>query len=108
MSPLNWITLILAVGVHLACQTIGSQVAMSSSYENSDDGNQSRYLDRVQFATGIAQFGALFAFVTQLIPIQAVQTAGIITLVIAIIALLLVRAGLLYTGLSPDDNTGAD
>jgi hypothetical protein len=92
MSLINWIVLALAVVVHWRCQVNGHRFAMSSSYSDDDENHD---LNRLETANGVAQIGAIIAFISQWIPIVFVRWVGFIALGVAILAFILMQTGLL-------------
>ena len=85
MSILNWIALVLAVVLWIVSQNIANGVAMASSTVK-EGSPADKALDHMETIGGIAAVGALLTFISQLIPIPAVKTVGLIILAISFLS----------------------
>jgi hypothetical protein len=108
MSVLNWIALGLSLVLWMIGQNIGHGVGMASSAPIKKGSAEDVYLDRVQVVGAIAAFGALFTFVSQLIPIPIVKTVGLVILAISFLSVALLFSGLLRFRLPEPDVTAED
>jgi len=87
--------------VWFLAQTTGAGIGMASSYEGNSP-SQRAYQNRMEIANGIAQVGALLAFISQWVPVAMVRTAGWVVLGVAVLAMIAVKTGVLRLGLPPD------
>ena len=92
MSIWNWLALPVAFWLWTVWRMIAHWYTM---YEAEKGSAEDIYMERSYFVGGMIGYGALFTFITQLIPIPAVKNFGLVLLAISFVLLAILKSGVL-------------